>query len=243
MYTPVDNTRTDLIKDDRPYAGYAYAGFAYNARNDWQMETVEINLGIIGPGSGARRAQNFIHKVRGIDRFLGWDNQVPSEFGLLVTYERKHKWQWQAQASGFGADFISHGGVSLGNVRTSLNLGGEARLGWYLPDDFGTSPIRPAGDNNAPRPGHVPFDTTHLGAHLFASIDARAVARDFSLDGTLFSDSHSVKRRPFVTDMSAGVAFRYNGWKLGFSRVFRTREFVGQVKTPRFGSVTLSKEY
>jgi hypothetical protein len=78
---------------------------------------------------------------------------------------------------------------------------------------------------------------------VFASVDARAVARDFSLDGTLFSDSHSVKRRPFVADMSAGVAFRYDGWKLGFSRVFRTREFVGQVKTPRFGSVTLSKEY
>jgi lipid A 3-O-deacylase len=243
MFTPVDKDRTDLIKDDRPYAGYAYAGFAYNARNDWQMETVEIQLGMIGPGSGARRAQDFIHKIRGLDLFQGWDNQIPNELGFLATYERKHKWEVHSHSTGFGADFITHGGLSLGNVRTSLNAGAEARIGWHIPNDFGTSPIRPAGDNNAPLPGQTPFDANRLGVHLFASVDARAVARDFSIDGTLFSDSHSVKRRPFVADLSAGLALRYQGWKVGFSRVFRTREFVGQAQTPRYGSFTISREY
>jgi lipid A 3-O-deacylase len=243
MYTPGDRTRKDLIVNDRPYAGLATLGFAYNARNDWQMDTFEINMGMVGPASGARQAQNAIHRLRKFELFEGWDNQIPNEFAFLATYERKRKWFQTPISRGLDYDLITHAGVSLGNVRTSLNAGGEARIGFNIPDDFGTSPIRPAGDNNAPHPSAKPFDPRTTGAHLFASVDARAVARDISLDGTLFSDSHSVKKKPFVADASVGVAFNYSGMKLGFSRVFRTREFVGQPKTPRFGSVTFSLEY
>src|SRR3546814_2580494 len=32
MYTPEDGTRTDLVTDDRPYAGLLYAGVAWNRR-------------------------------------------------------------------------------------------------------------------------------------------------------------------------------------------------------------------
>ena len=45
-------------------------------------------------------------------------------------------------------DVIPHFGFS-GNVATYANAGLK-RAGWGLPDDFGTSPIRPAGDNSAP---------------------------------------------------------------------------------------------
>ncbi len=243
MYTPRDRARSDLIVEDRPYAGWSYLGFAYNARNDWQMETVEINLGMVGPASGARQAQDFIHKLRGFELFNGWDNQLRNELGVVATYERKHKWFQTPVASGLDYDFITHAGISLGNVRTSLNAGGEIRFGWNIPDDFGSSPIRPAGDNNAPHPSAKPFDPRVGGIHAFISVDGRAVARDISLDGNLFSDSHSVKKKPFVADASVGIATTYAGWKVGFSRVFRTREFVGQPRAPRFGSVTVSLEY
>jgi lipid A 3-O-deacylase len=243
MFTPKDRTRTDLILDDRPYAGWLYLGFGYNARNTWQMETLEANIGMVGPASLGQHAQNVIHDIRRIPRFAGWSNQLHNELGLQLVYERKHKWFQNPISAGFDYDVITHGGASIGNVLTYLNGGAEFRVGWNIPDDFGTSPIRPAGDNNAPHPRSQPFDTRRAGLHAFVSLDGRLVARNIFLDGNTFGDSHSVKKKGAVADASVGIAGSYAGVKLAFSRVFRTREFTLQKKAPNFGSITVSIEY
>src|SRR3546814_7467408 len=45
MYTPEDGTRTDLVTDDRPYAGLLYAGVAWNRRlrpTDASYEVLDV---------------------------------------------------------------------------------------------------------------------------------------------------------------------------------------------------------
>ncbi len=243
MYTPTDESATGLIEDDRPYAGWLYLGFGYNARLGDRLRSTELNVGIIGPASLAKEAQDFIHRLRGIDRFQGWDNQLGAELGLQLVHERKrrralHFGPWQR--SDWGWDLITHYGASVGNVATYANAGGELRFGLNLPDDFGTSPARPAGDNNAPPP--VGGQRRQLdGWHVFASGNARWVLRDIFLDGNTFSDSHRVDKRPFVADAALGVAFYVGDWKLAFARYFRSREFDGQRERPSFGSFTISR--
>ena len=51
MFTPRDRNRADLVPSDRPYAGWLYLGLGYNARDARQMDTVEINLGVVGPAA------------------------------------------------------------------------------------------------------------------------------------------------------------------------------------------------
>src|SRR5690606_40105975 len=63
-----DRHRRDLIAEDRPYAGWLYMGFAYNARQEAKMDTVEIDIGMVGPASLAHQAQDFIHDLREIGR-------------------------------------------------------------------------------------------------------------------------------------------------------------------------------
>jgi hypothetical protein len=108
------------------------------------METTEVDIGVIGPASMARQSQNFIHDLRGFDRFEGWDNQLHNEPGLLFVRERKNRTCRYAESEGPQIDAITHYGYSLDNVRTYLNAGVEMRIGGFLPNDFGTSPIRPA---------------------------------------------------------------------------------------------------
>ncbi len=48
------------------------------------------------------------------------------------------------------ADAIGSGGVVLRNVNTYLNMGIEGRVGYNLPQDFGTTHIRPGGEANIP---------------------------------------------------------------------------------------------
>ncbi len=244
MFTPRDKKRADLVSDDRPYAGWTYLGFGYNTRSSYRLDSYELNFGVVGPWSRAKQIQDFVHRARGIEQFNGWANQLGNEFGAQLVYERKYRYDAFAQdniRSGFGIDVIPHAGLSLGNVATYANAGFEARLGWGLPDDFGTSPIRPAGDNSAPRPkqGALQF-TRDIGAHVFVSVDGRAIARNIFLDGNTIRDSHSVDKKNFVADVAAGVAFNFKKYKLAFVRVYRTREFNGQLTTPKYGSITIS---
>lgn len=244
MYTPRDKKATALIVDDRPYAGWTYLGFGYNTRSPSRLDSYEVNLGVVGPWSHAREAQRFIHRIRKFEQFEGWGNQLGNEFGAQLVFERKYRTEFLQHPdsrNGFGFDVIPHYGFSLGNVATYANAGFEVRAGWGLPDDFGTSPIRPAGDNSAPRvrEGVTQF-TRQVGAHVFASIDGRGVARNIFLDGNTIRDSHSVSKQRWVADAAVGIAANFGVYKIAYVRVFRTHEFVGQVSAPRYGSITIS---
>jgi lipid A 3-O-deacylase len=244
MFTPRDRAPNELIVDDRPYAGWTYLGFGYNTRTSYRLDSYEVNLGVVGPWSRAKEVQDFVHRVRGIDKFNGWSNQLGNEFGAQLVYERKYRFDFFDDVkarTGFGIDVIPHIGFSLGNVATYANAGFEARIGWGLPDDFGTSPIRPAGDNSAPRAkGSTAQFTRDIGAHVFVAATGRAVARNIFLDGNNIRDSHSVKKEKLVGDLAGGVSFNVSRYKVAFVRVWRTREFAGQITSPRYGSITIS---
>lgn len=243
IYTPRNADRSDLVENDRPYAGWLYLGLAWNARDARRMDTVELDIGMVGPASLARQTQNLVHDVRGFERFSGWDHQLHSELGVQLVRERKTRaWIYDAGA-GPSLDLITHYGGSIGNVKTYLNAGAELRIGSWLPDDFGTSPIRPASDSNAPLMGAATRRLADHGVHAFAAVDLRLVARDIFLDGNTFADSHRVDRRPLVGDFALGVAWQWRGGKLTYAQIVRSRQFEEQSEAHRFGSLTLSLEY
>ena len=243
MYTPGDPEPRELIVDDRPYAGYLYLGFGFHARTADRLDSVEVNLGVVGPAALGEEAQDAIHGLRDIDKFNGWDNQLRNEPTLQLVYENKLRLFDQPLPGGLQHDFISHAGAALGNVASYLNVGGEYRLGWDLPEDFGTSAIRPAGDNSAPGAGDIrlyPSDKWLHGLHGFVSVDGRAVANDIFLDGNSWPDSHSVDKEHLVADVAVGVSFLVRQWKISYSQVFRSREFKGQARHHEYGSLSLS---
>lgn len=240
MYTPGDISRKDLIEDDRPYAGWTYFGIAFHSKNDRRLDSIEFQVGIVGPESFTEQTQKFVHSARGINRPNGWDNQLKNEPGLNIIYERK--WRLLEAKQGLGFDTITHLGCSVGNVSTYANTGIEARFGWNIPRDFGVSLIRPAGDTGAPVDEQDPrfFGIRGFSLHFFTSIDGRAVLRDIFLDGNTFTDSHSVDKKHFVADIAAGISIIFHRFKLSYAQVFRTKEFREQEKEHTFGSITFS---
>lgn len=262
IYTPQDKTRTDLIADDRPYAGLLYMGLAWNRRVHPQaagyevLDTRELTLGVIGPWSLAEQTQNLVHGVRGIDRFRGWDNQLHNEPAFQLAMERKFRPYVGTGAvrRGWGSDMIGSYALRLGNIETAASVGIELRAGWNLPNDFGSYPIRPGTENRPPSAASglraaQPQSTRapRPGTHAFVNFEAKAVAWDFSLDGNLFGSSHHVTRRPWVAQAAAGISSQWlvrgHGARLALMRVWRTREFEGQRGDHAFGSVALSIEF
>lgn len=240
LYTPQDWTRSDLIEDDRPYAAIVMARFGYNIRRGRSLHTTQFRVGAVGPIALGKEVQDAVHDAFGEDRFAGWDNQLRNELLLGVLHERLRK----RPPAGLGLgnlqwDAIGHAGGTVGNAFSHLNAGGEARLGWNLPDDFGSTPLRPAGENTAPRRSS---QTDRLSGHVFVTTDVRWVLRDITLDGNTFVSSHRVDRKAFVGDVGYGVAVTRGRWKFALARYYRSREFENQRDSPRFGSFTVSMD-
>lgn len=242
IFTPSDALRTDLIEADRPYAGALLVTFGYNARKGDRLRTTQLALGMVGPAALAEESQDLIHDITGSEKFRGWSHQLENEPLLNLVHERSRR--RFVRAIGHGAlewDGISHWGGALGNLSTHANAGFELRIGQRLPDDFGSSPVRPAGSNTSPTiDSRV---TPGWSWHAFLATDARWVLHDTTLDGNTFRTSHSVDKTSLVAEAAIGFSVMYGRTKFAFASYFRSREFRGQHDRPAYGSFTISHAF
>lgn len=245
IFTPIDISRTDLIKEDRPYAGWLYFGTAFHNKNFHELDTLELQIGVIGPAALAEKAQNTVHKYRDIAQAKGWDNQLHNELGIAFIYDHKERIILNGGVKKLGADIIIHYGGALGNVYTYINSGAEIRYGWNIPTDFGTSLIRPGGDSNPPSDSSDPRFSDKGGFSLygFAAASGRIVARNIFLDGNSFRDSHNVDKQHLIGDAMLGIALVIGKTKITYAQVFKSKEFKNQKNEHHFGSLSFSYSY
>lgn len=242
MYTPVDVRNPNLVVNERPYAGWLYAGFGIIWQNARVKNSLIFNLGVVGPWSYAEETQKAVHRNLGQNYPQGWGNQLRNEIGINAAYEKKWRIRDREDSAGLDWDLLPYFGASLGNVNTSANIGTEARFGYNLPDDFGSGGIAETAstptaisDPRFAKPWRHAF-----GIHLFARAEGRGVLRNIFLDGNTFRDSHSVDKYPFVADLSAGLGVNWKNTKLTYAFTWRSREFKGQEHGQLFSSIALS---
>ena len=246
IYTPNNTSAIVPSQGDRPYAGWLYAGVGIVLKNADFRHSFGLNVGVVGPWSFAEETQTLVHQTRGIAVPGGWDNQLHNEVGVVGVYELSWRWPHHERRVGLGWDFIPHVGFAVGNVYDYVNLGGELRAGFNLPDDFGTPGIGPASTTSTPAEGDqqaVRSQVFDLGMYVFARADGRVVARNIFLDGNTFEDSASVKRKWLVADLSVGASLNYKNTKLTYAFVYRTEEFVGQKAGEVFGALSMNVSF
>jgi hypothetical protein len=229
IYTPEDLQNTALIPNDRPYAGWLYTSLSLQRRGQtthaWPvMETLRLDLGIIGPEALAEEAQRVLHG----DEPTGWHHQLGLEPGFGLRYDRRYLFARRNAGPGWGAHFIPRVAASAGNVHTFLGAGSLVRFGYNVPNEF-----------------HVPRGPTPLrfGVYFFGGVEGRVVGRNIFLDGNTFRSSHSVEKKLLVADFTAGCTVVLKRVELTAAYVFRTREFHGQRESDAFGSATVAVKF
>ncbi len=243
IYTPADIQATHLLETDRPYAGFLYGGLALHSKTDTELDTLEIVIGVVGPAAKAEFAQNTVHEIRDIPTAKGWDNQLENELALRFSWQRKWRLHSMEMLNALEYDLISHTGITLGNVKVSANAGGEVRLGYHIPKDFGSDVIRAGAGVSAPVINSPIPGETSFGAHLFVSSQIEAVAHDIFLDGSTWEKSHNVDKKNWIADLSLGFAFSIDTFKLTYRHLFRTRQFENQKQGQTIGSLTLTLSF
>jgi lipid A 3-O-deacylase len=233
FFTPVDKRREDPDPRDRPYAGILYGTIGLDRRTWNTLDRIELQLGVIGPASGARDTQSFVHRIIGDPVPQGWGKQLHNEPVFNINAERI--WRVPVAGTGFGdVDLLPAAGAQLGTVRVAGSVGARVRFGQGLERDFGTPRIRPA-ISDAPAPVGEGF-----GWYVFGGLGGYAVGRDIFLDGNTWRDSRSVDRRTFVADFEVGAAVFWRNIRLGYTQVWRTKEFEDQDGLFSFGAVSLA---
>jgi lipid A 3-O-deacylase len=251
IYTPADTWVAQPIYNDRPYAAWLYGSFALQytykrfdektGTNDpMRLDTLQLDLGVIGPAAGGEFVQNNFHSLIGVASANGWANQLHNEPTVGLAFERR----WRTgrytliEDPKLEVDFIPRMGAALGNVATYASVGGTGRIGKNLRDDFGPTRARPA------LPGSEAFiGDGSFGWYLFAGLDAQAVARNIFLDGNTDGYSQRVGHRPFVGEAQVGFALLYGGVRFTYTQVLRTPEFYQQDRFTQFGSVNITFRY
>jgi lipid A 3-O-deacylase len=242
MYTPQDISADPPDPADRPYAGWSYLELTFIAKTAKVMDSLSIQMGMVGRASQADEFQRAIHNWLNDEEPMGWDYQLQNEFGMNIVYERKWRLYARAFDNHLGADLIPHAGFSLGNVDTFANAGFTLRLGFNLPSDFGVSTIRGASLPNGPIDDNDPrvSPNRNWSFFVFGGGDGRAVARNIFLDGNTFRESASVDKEPFVGDAFYGVGVIAGRWQLTYMNAVRSLEFEGQRGKNYYGSLMLS---
>lgn len=239
MFTPEDLYSTTLVTNDRPYAGYLYAGVYADRQDDFRYDRVQLDVGIVGPHSYAEDLQLAAHGLFQTFKPRGWANQLPDELEAELYLRRKWRFNLYESADGgaFKIQAIPEAGAALGTVYDSVEGGSVFRLGYHLPDDFGPGRLADVADAaEIPQPG--------WSVYLFGRATGRAVAHNILVQGTNWRSSPGVGLEHTLAEGQFGIDVRHT-WKSGigfeatYSQTYQSKEFTLQRGSHSFGSFTL----
>lgn len=240
LYAPRNLNLPVPDPNDRPYAAFLYGSMGLISITDNRMDYLEGTLGIIGPAALGEQSQKLIHTFTNSDDPQGWDYQLETEPGLMLSWQRLWPEAYTADMGSVHFRTSPYVGTTVGNVYTYANTGLLFQL---VPQAFKWQGmplrVRPA----MPGSGYFSVPEGEFSWSLFAGLEGRAVARNIFLDGNTFRDSPSVDKKYAVGDANVGVAFTYGRTQLSYTLNWRSEEFHGQEKPDLFGAVSLGYRF
>ncbi len=240
IFTPTNLMQSTLTEKDRPYAGWLYMEMGLHQSSTQHLDSLSLQVGIVGPASGMEQLQEFVHKATNSTLAQGWDNQLSNELGLQLNYQ--HKWRFiSAPVWGVGSSIIPYVGGEFGNIAIKANAGTIARVGWNVPQDFGSTSIDEGGENGIPVRRKCLVETPSVWSFNFQfSGGGTVVVRDIFLDGNTFTQSHSVEKKLFKAYGAYGFSGRYENFNFEYIRTFHTQQFEQGSRHHNIGSIILS---
>jgi len=232
IYTPYWGMVAKREDQDRPFAGYLYAGAAYSVfyKKESVLKT-SIELGTVGPNSLAQDAQEFLHKTVGFYTPAGWDYQIKNEvtINLSTSYSKLiHR------SSDNAVDFSGQGYANLGTTFNGLGasvLFRAGKLNQLFNSAYHNAVI---GDSKTKKINNFEF-------FFYAKPQLNVVAYDATIQGSLFNNDSPVTFgvKPIVFEQQFGVNYSSNRFTADFNVIFKTKEVKSVAKAQNYGGLSL----
>lgn len=244
MFTPDDFASPRQPEGERRYAGWLGFGFSLHVRDADIVNSIEYAIGTTGANSLAENSQDFIHDLRSLDKFNGWDDQIPNEITFDISFEQKRRARFLEWNLGpLQGDGYTQWGMRLGTFQTGAKVGAFTRIGFNLPRDF-----------SDPRLSSTAYSHRYFGSEgategnwsffLLFGAGGQAVLHDATLDGPLFRHFDTGNTRvPFIGEVSCGFGIRYKAVEFNYLHTWRTEEYKEQASAANFGSVAIGLRF
>lgn len=235
MFTP-ESRASIPPPGQRPYAGVLGVGSSIHRVTDSTINSLEISVGMIGPSAHAETVQDFVHDLRGIEKFDGWDNQIPDEF--LINFDFSHKKRYLHTFDNITFEAVSEKNLSLGTYLTEASYGWNFRLGYNLTNSFYDPRLTTTSN-------YIWWDeekeSAEWSAYITSGVKVSYVAHNVTLDGPVFkSFDTGVEKENLVGEIYAGFGLRYKNFTFSYIHTLRSAEFKSQDQRHDFGTLGIS---
>ena len=224
-FTPADLFESQVIRDDRPYAGLLYGSLSLIRNTGQQQDSFGAAVGVIGPASLADAAQKWLHRTYGWVEPQGWANQLKNEPIFELWFGRL----WNL------TDLSEEGDHSSCRPAVKMGLSGQVgnlttAIGTVLDLKFGLN-LKPQNEAFVPSPLFNQLNllnTTRTSIYAFCRLEGKLIFHNLLLEGNTFQSSPEVEARALYGQLTSGMVYQSQQAVLGFYAVLRTKEFKGQ---------------
>lgn len=122
IYTPKNISIAENQPFDRPWAAWLYLGSVVQRVRGNRLDTVELDIGMVGPAALGKQVQSGWHELIGAAQPQGWSNQMPNEPAFMVGYLQKRRFDTST------IQIVPYAGITVGTVLTLARVGGDYRL-------------------------------------------------------------------------------------------------------------------
>lgn len=212
MFTPKNLTTAAPQPMDRFWGGWLYMGIVAQRQPNGtrqgskdELETLEVDLGVTGPISGAEQVQRVIHAATNSTMPYGWGNQIKTELGAQLNYSHiKRAWKYPDSGGLPHMDFSWHYGYAAGTLFDYVNGGATVRFGGRLTDE---------APNVIESPSIGQFKKISDAFYFLARADMKGVAHNTFIDGSLLrKNPHAsyLNSKRIVPQLTGGMVFEKN---------------------------------
>lgn len=229
IHTPDNKENIIPPKDDALYGGYLYGNFGVHHRTQNFLESLSLDIGVVGKYSFAQETQDFIHTLLNLNTMRGWDSQLNNE--VIINLYHRLLYRFSIIPNVF--ELLPYSEIALGNAYTHLGVGLNLRLGYGLQNDFGITTI------HSGNVGSASFGDG-LRLYLAAGINERAIGRNIFLQGNTFGGvKSSLNINHLIYEANIGILIGYYGWSVSYLYVYRQKEFSTQKAPLSYGAIRL----
>jgi lipid A 3-O-deacylase len=233
MFNPQGGNAAKISVQDRPFAGYLYAGASANFfyKKESILKT-SLELGTVGPRSLGEDAQKLLHSVVGFYEIDGWQYQIKNEYtaNLSLQYTRLlHRSEYDR------IDFSVEGYANVGTTFNGAGVGILMRTG-NINQLFQTAYTNSTIGTRLKSAKLVTSE-----AFFYAKPQLNYVAYDATIQGSLFNDNSPVtfKTKPIVFAQQLGFNYSNQRFTFDFGLVFKTKEVKSVARAHQYGSISM----
>lgn len=233
MYNPQSGDVPDPAKQDRPFAGYLYAGAAMSwFHTNERILKLSAEIGTTGPNSLAEDGQELLHKTVGFYALHGWEYQIKNEVALNLSAQYT---RLLYRSTNNATDFSFEGYANAGTTFSGAGAGILFRAG-------GINQLFNSAYTNAVV-GNNPKTKTLVKREVFfyAKPQLNFVAYDATIQGSIFNNSSPVTfgAKPIVFAQQLGFNYSSQRFTFDFGMIFKTREVKSTAKAHQYGTISM----